>query len=1577
MMRTKAPFLILLLLVVFQDLRASDPASNRGIDLSGAFHVADFDVVNLYNGNLMIDLPLAAQFPLNGGFSYGIHLVYTGQPWDFPMEERPGALPEDPNQVKAVPIPNRRSNAGIGWRVSMGRLILSSDATALCDDYQPEDCRATLYESPDGADHRFSGNSAGYSEDGSYLRLSTHTNTSPNYEEIEFPDGSIHRFDTQGRLIAIYTPFDRTASTTPIASVTVDYLTNDTANQCHDTAAKSCWKVHDNLGRTQYVTFYDTNNLYPTQLARSIIVTAAGSDVTYTLNYYQQADGKHVDSADFDLHLDTCYDRWRQVTDANTTRVPILSSVDLPDGSRYEIGTEHNAVGSVGGCFEGSLLKLTLPTRGTIEYGYFDWLQGHERNYDPPYLPGVSRRTKTAASGSPAEVWTYVPEKGAADMTGCCADHPPQYRDRMVTITDPDHRVSRHYFNNAPYPISEASIAAGWTPAEAGLPFTRRTGTRTPDPTKTNPMAADDFFLSNEILDATGTVERSTYVQYDYDAFPGETTPARFRRERASLFQYSDGKWSLTARSDFDHFGHYRNTEMYGNFATESSDQDRRTEYVNYNPDRGTWGATGWTDWPASAPWVLNTFDQEWGKVPKTNTNDSTEAAWHTKKQEFCFDPNTGFLNRRRLLQNDAATAEAIAQNGADLVTEFGRTNHNGTADTTGNVISEKSYGGDTPYGTTTITIPSGSLCDLPLPSPRYQLWHSYQNGVPATSEYYSSGGSMGFKTLDRTTHLSGAVSSERDMAGVTTNYTYDPANPLRINSIARSGAATINYTYANASSTLSFTPAQITVTQSDVTSRVQYDSFGRVWREFRTMPGVGEVTRETLYDASNRKLSESVWAAGSYANKTTYHYDFLGRLDTVNPSDHQTVATSYSGDSSRTTTTKVFLATDPSSAQTDVSTIERMDRYGRLWYVQEPNATVTAYGYGVTGALSRVCMKASLSAGVLSTAACGQERLFAYDNRGFLTSETHPENGTTAYTYDAGGHVLTKRPSTTGTQFDLNYFYDGAERLKKVDSRNSSSFHVSKEYTYGTANTTTNVGLGKPATAVRHNYQTNGDDYQVTETYAYNDQAGRLTDRETEVFKPDNSQLQKFSQSQSYTLLGQPNALTYPSCEGSVACGSSSQTGVSNAYTNGLLSSVTNFGSLTYHPSGMVKTVSHDNGVVDTYDVDSTTGIPRPKSITFGTFASCTQPSITAQPSSPTIAPGNSATLSVTGTPALVTFQWHDANGTLLSGQTSSIFTTPALNADHSYFVRVSNSCGLVNSLTATVHVSAGNAPVIIAHPQSTTAVPAHLTVTATGTAPLTYHWYQGTAGNTTTTVGANSASFDTPNITVTTKYWVRVSNAAGSADSNVATVTVPLGTPGSLTATWQGANPIQVAWTAVAGTNLHYELWRRDHGGAFASYGTSATASFNDASVSPNATYVYKVRALDANNESASSFSNVDLATTMTFIPTGDARILRDHVTELLTALNAMQTAAGWPQLTWGGILRGSPPPPAPALNVLVYAEHILALRRNMDLVYAQLLGTPLPYTDPTLADPNLPGSPKVRIKWVHITELRSRVQ
>jgi YD repeat-containing protein len=1619
MMRTR---LISLFLVAFTSTAVfgGDPASNRGIDLAGVYQVNDIDNVNLFNGNLIVEIPLAAQFPLNGGFSYGIHLVYTGQPWDLPMVSRYVEVrshADDPVYEwvrQAMPIPNRRSNAGMGWRVTMGQLLLGQGPdTPPCDAGQK--CIYPIYESPDGAQHEVSENSTSvnnitttYSVDGSYLRLKQYL--ALGYEELEFPDGSVHRFDSTGHLTQIYTPFDRAASAA--ASVTVDYLSNvDTGNQCQDSVATSCWKINDALGRSEYVTFVYTPNLYTHQLAHKIIVPApAGGTVAYTINYNGQTT---LDPAnDTILHLDDCYDRWREADDPNSLPVPLLTSVNLPDGSKYNLQAHNNAVD--GYCFQGSLERLTLPTGGNISYTYIDWISAARRYLDPPYLPGVWRRTKTPAGGGAPQLWKYEAVPDAYYRPPCWPSCRDEFRARTVTVTDPDNRVTRHYFSNVPTPATSEQIAGGgWTPAEVGLPFTR-------DTTKTthHPKTGETYFLSSEVLDAAGNVARSNYVQYEYgyaeapfDSPYGHGKAATFRREKASLVTYptdriavdaqtSVARWSSTVRSDFDYFGHYRRTVTDGNFATESSTQDQRTEYVNYNPGSPNWNPGSPPSWDIAAPWILGTFNYQSTKIP-SNPNEAAGVVSHTKKTEFCFEANTGFLSRRRLLRNDATTptadvqtADEVAQNPSDVITDFGRFTHSGSLDMTGNVLSEKSYGGDTPYGADPTDIPSGSLCTLPLTTPRYQLWHTYQNGLRAASEYYSSSSPMGFKILDRTVDLTGAVSSERDVSGVTTTYTFDPDDPLRIKTIARPGTATISYAYANASLDSGFTAAQITATQWDTTSRVQYDSFGRVWREFRTMPA-GEVTRETLYDSSNRKLSQSVWASGSYANTTSYHYDFLGRIDRVDPPDHQAVTTTYVGDSQRMTAAAVMSSTDPAAAQTPTTTTEQMDRYGRLWYVKEPNNKITAYGYGVTGALTRVCMGATLANGSLSTASCGQQRIFTYDNRGFLVSETHPENGTIDYTYDAQGHVLTRKSQAVDTQgirkpgFDLNYKYDGAERLLQIDSWYplASVFRPSKVFTFATANDGTNLRQGKLETAVRHNYHPSVGDIRVTETYAYKDAAGRLTERTTDIRNTTYGSInQRVVQQQTYDLLGLPDSITYPYCDTpGIPCGAPNWTYGYFNHTNGLLTEVgtafagfSNYAALAYHPNGMLSNVNHSNAVHDTYSYDTTNGLPRPKSISFGDFGSCTAPTLTPMPSPVYIGSGGQATLTAnaSGSGTLKYYWRKDYNNQVIGF--SATLTTESLTADQSYNVQIVNSCGTVQG---GVQVKIAAAPAISLHPQSVTlsaAGSAHLTVSASGTS-LTYQWFQGTSGSG-TAVGSNQAFYDTPVLNTTTSYWVRVSNVGGSVNSNTATVTVPaqsLTKPNVFSATMVSTTSVQLSWVGVSGAQ-HYEIWRREHAGALHKIVETTVAGYTDSPVDPNTAYVYQVCASPGSTTACTSpFSDQDLATTVVFTSLSqDPAIRVAHFNELLAAINVVRAAnpgSAGTAVTWAQILQGSPAPPSPAGNGTVYGEHILALRRTLDAALQTLLGiTPSAYIDSTL-----PGSPRVAIKAIHLMEIRSRMQ
>jgi hypothetical protein len=87
---------------------------------------------------------------------------------------------------------------------------------------------------------------------------------------------------------------------------------------------------------------------------------------------------------------------------------------------------------------------------------------------------------------------------------------------------------------------------------------------------------------------------------------------------------------------------------------------------------------------------------------------------------------------------------------------------------------------------------------------------------------------------------------------------------------------------------------------------------------------------------------------------------------------------------------------------------------------------------------------------------------------------------------------------------------------------------------------------------------------------------------------------------------------------------------------------------------------------------------------------------------------------------------------------------------------------------------------PSITAQPSSqtiTSGSTATMSVTASGTAPLKYQWYIGASGTTTSPIsGATTSSYTTPALTRTTSYWVRVSNSAGAAASNTATVIVAI---------------------------------------------------------------------------------------------------------------------------------------------------------------------------------------------------------
>lgn len=182
-------------------------------------------------------------------------------------------------------------------------------------------------------------------------------------------------------------------------------------------------------------------------------------------------------------------------------------------------------------------------------------------------------------------------------------------------------------------------------------------------------------------------------------------------------------------------------------------------------------------------------------------------------------------------------------------------------------------------------------------------------------------------------------------------------------------------------------------------------------------------------------------------------------------------------------------------------------------------------------------------------------------------------------------------------------------------------------------------------------------------------------------------------------------------------------------------------------------------------------------------TISVAPNPSITTHPASTSVNSGGSTTLTVLATGSTpLTYQWYEgASGTTTNpvGTNSASFLTPALTAATSYWVKVTNSANTTGANSNTATVTIRQPAAITTHPASTSinsGLTTTLSVVATGDAPLTYQWYEGASGVTTTPVGTNSASYTTPALNVTTSYWVKVTNIANTtgAFSTEATVTV-----------------------------------------------------------------------------------------------------------------------------------------------------------------------------------------------------------
>jgi hypothetical protein len=479
---------------------AADPHPNAqgGVEVGQAFQVGDLDSVNLFNGALTVALPLGLSYPVNGQFSYRLALVANSNPWDFSSRLDPSA-----NITWQDSAPTACSNAGLGWRVSLGALAAPGMASShVC---VPTDGAGAggfgVYEAPDGSQHVFYATlhagepddyfngvqdnaqafveNVTYSRDGTYLRLKHYT--SGNYYEIEFPNGNVHRFDAGGNIVQMRDAFGN--------QLNISYP-NPPSSNCLGIQAgeSSCWQLSDSQGRTHWIYFrndlapYNGVAPYGSLISRIVLQSVGGAPATYQFSYQAISVRRGCPFND-QLYSDH-------------VSVPVLVSVNQPDGSYFTPGAAGYLQTSGSGCLlgAGSLTGLTLPTLGSLGWTYQQYVYPSASSPRPRHTsnPGVATRSSYDAYGNLIGAWSYAT---ALTLNGA---NPAV--ELVNTVTDPLGNQHVRYFSVA----TADTFAPGANLFDYGRQYTPNT-------------TWGSLYLSEKVIDAGGVVRRTDYLRYERD----------------------------------------------------------------------------------------------------------------------------------------------------------------------------------------------------------------------------------------------------------------------------------------------------------------------------------------------------------------------------------------------------------------------------------------------------------------------------------------------------------------------------------------------------------------------------------------------------------------------------------------------------------------------------------------------------------------------------------------------------------------------------------------------------------------------------------------------------------------------------------------------------------------------------------------------------------------------------------------------------------------------------------------------------------------------------------------------------
>jgi RHS repeat-associated protein len=1016
----------------------------HGIKPERAVFVGDVDSIRLFNGALSIAIPIGQRYRVGPQLSYALTLTYDTQIWDY---RGAGGQAGGPVYTQAHPV--RGTNAGFGWRLSLGEYW---DETST----GPGSC-PRCYIAPDGTRHQFYNSLhpdepddgvTKYTVDGTYLRL----RTVGDEHEIDFPNGEIHRFDAAGRLAEIRDSYGNTVT---------------------QSSGENSWTISDSHGRSVTINAIDVP--YYHKAIDSVVFRSFGDSPgtpgssIYKFTYEQVS----VPRSCMDTDPDT----------PNTIALPLLTSIRLPDNTTYSMPTSsyHLQTTAPSTCElpeqdvarEGVLTGIELPLGGSVEWTYqpYRFPGTHpEEAENRPWLRktmGVFTRTLRAASGAEVGTWIY---------TQTLNDFAEDATESITSIVSPLLDRSDHYFfvgheQGPPY----------------GLPFSF----------EESPPGRSDVFRSSKIYDCDGggnncELVRSTFLRYRTDS--DGPFPVNPRVEAThTVFNDDNDAWIAVDYTEFDGLGHFRTVRTTDNFGFGTD----RTEITGWN-QKLDGNPRARPD--AAHRWIINSFAFQ----EQYEGSDDTAV----NRQEFALeqDPegylSSGFVRCSRRL------ASGRNRGPFDVVVVF---NHTSPA-APGQVTAEDWYGGEKqPIATvqncgglpnspsysyvheytdgtrskTTVQIATNNGS---TPLNLLDLTVEPNTGLPSVSRDPSGRPTdLAFDPMARPSTV-----IPRGDALTRVNYLLNSPTPVierlvNPNSLLESRKTTLDG-FGKPVRDEVMLPAN--VTSAAITT---YNAMG--WRTY-----VSERSANPAAPTPAQANCAKAVKGTQYCN-----HDPFGRPATILRADGKSTTLSYQGGRVITRTNRVWTGTK----NLLVTTREEYDGLGRLRLIKDPNGIWTRYNYDVSGSLAAVTSNSTGANSQQRTflydgrGFLTEERQpesgkisYQYDAKGAVTMKATP-TGTLFFDYDAAGR-LTKVSSPRSPRLrELHYEPTGssAGKLKQAQAFNDrfvgnicTRFEVRQDFTY---HPTHGRLMSEETTLLQDNLAQPLEKW--SQTYAY-DGAGRVT---------------------------------------------------------------------------------------------------------------------------------------------------------------------------------------------------------------------------------------------------------------------------------------------------------------------------------------------------------------------------------------------------------------------------------------------------------------------------------------------------